>query len=219
MSWDISNRVCGGRDWRSDILERLRACQDMNHELMTPSIFTHENSWETQWRCLYIWGMHTHGLTLCLAVELRDQFLDCVSVLSARTRSNHWPVIFTNTLCLASDPATVGHLQRCITLWGIFEPWLWQKAWLLTGVMMRCSGLGRRPVRTVGSSRHHLWLRQHILRSAPPLWRGRRLTRPKVNVSRWAPRNLKQPISYLSVPSTSCAQLKFSVPTRTQRIT
>lgn len=42
MSRDISIRVCGGRDWRGDIRERLRACRDMNHELMTPSIFTRE---------------------------------------------------------------------------------------------------------------------------------------------------------------------------------
>lgn len=108
-----------------------------------------------------------------------------VPVLSVRMRSNHRTAVFTCASCFASGPATVGHLQSCISLWSIFELWLWQKAWLLMGVMMRCpgTGLGWHPERTVGSSRHHLWLRQHIQRSAPPPQKGRRQTRPKVNVT------------------------------------
>lgn len=167
----------------------------MNHKLMTPSIFTHEMLVRNGAKALervknaHAW---TDLALPALSCRIKGSVARMVApVLSVRTRSNRRPVIFTYASCLASGPATVGHLQPCITLWGIFELWLWQKARLLTGVMMRCSGtgLGWHPARTVGSSRHHLWLRQHILHSAPPPQRGRRPTRPKVNVSQRRARN------------------------------
>lgn len=172
----------------------------MNHELMTPSIFF--PPWKLvrnrvkaliHMRNAHEWTDLAFPAVSCWIKGSISRMV--VPVLSVRTRSNHRPVIFTYAPCLASGLATVGHLQRCITLWGIFELWLWQKAWLLMGVMRRCSGtgLGWEPARTVGSSRHHLWLRQHVLRSAPPPQRGRRLTRPKVNIRRWTPRIFKQP--------------------------
>lgn len=41
MIWDISGQALqsGKRDVKCNTQERLRACQDMNHDSMTPSIF------------------------------------------------------------------------------------------------------------------------------------------------------------------------------------